>query len=149
MSAWAATRHSERFRASVVAAGLTNWIAFAGTTDIPYEMSLVHWDSWWFDEPELHWERSPLAHVQKAHTPTLIVHGEKDDRVHPEQGLEMYTALRIKGVPTQYVVYIHHPGELLGERLLALRPRRCQTYSSLQVLARSSISDAPNQESRT
>ncbi len=109
MSAWAATRHSERFRASVVAAGLTNWIAFAGTTDIPYEMSLVHWDSWWFDEPELHWERSPLAHVQKARTPTLIVHGEKDDRVHPEQGLEMYTALRIKGVPTQYVVYPREP----------------------------------------
>ncbi|MCZ6466335.1 MAG: prolyl oligopeptidase family serine peptidase, partial [Alphaproteobacteria bacterium] len=43
-SAWAATRHSERFKASVVAAGISNWISFAGTTDIPHEMSLVHWN---------------------------------------------------------------------------------------------------------
>jgi len=109
LSAWAATRHSARFRASVVAAGLTNWIAFAGTTDIPYEMSLVHWDSWWFDEPELHWKRSPLAHINQARTPTLIVHGTADDRVHPEQSLELYTALRIKGVPTTFVEYPREP----------------------------------------
>lgn len=109
MSAWAATRHSERFRASIVAAGLTNWVAFAGTTDIPYEMSLVHWDSWWFDEPELHWERSPLAHIKRAATPTLLIHGAKDDRVHPEQSLELYTALRVRGVPTRYVLYPREP----------------------------------------
>jgi len=109
MSAWAATRHSERFAASVVAAGLTNWIAFAGTTDIPFEMALVHWDSWWFDEAELHWQRSPLAHLDQARTPTLIVHGSADDRVHPEQSLELYTALRIKEVPTQLVYYPREP----------------------------------------
>ena len=109
MSAWAATRHSERFAASVVAAGLTNWIAFAGTTDIPHEMALVHWNSWWFDEPELHWQRSPLAHLEESRTPTLIVHGTADDRVHPEQSLELYTALRIKEVPTQLVFYPREP----------------------------------------
>jgi dipeptidyl aminopeptidase/acylaminoacyl peptidase len=72
-------------------------------------MSLVHWDSWWFDKPELHWERSPLAHLEKAATPTLIVHGAADDRVHPEQSLELYTALRIKGVPTSLVFYPREP----------------------------------------
>jgi len=109
MSAWAATRFSLRFRAAIVCAGLTNWIAFAGTTDIPYEMSLVHWDSWWFDEPELHWQRSPLAHLDQARTPTLIVHGEADDRVHPEQSLELYTALRLKQIPTRLVLYPREP----------------------------------------
>jgi dipeptidyl aminopeptidase/acylaminoacyl peptidase len=109
ISAWAATRHSERFAASIVAAGLTNWIAFSGTTDIPHEMALVHWDSWWFDEPELHWQRSPLAHLNQARTPTLIVHGTADDRVHPEQSLELYTALRLKEVPTQLVYYPREP----------------------------------------
>ena len=92
-----------------MAAGLTNWIAFAGTTDIPFEMALVHWNSWWFDEPELHWQRSPLAHLDQARTPTLIVHGAADDRVHPEQSLELYTALRIKEVPTQLVFYPREP----------------------------------------
>ncbi|MEM7588363.1 MAG: S9 family peptidase, partial [Acidobacteriota bacterium] len=87
MSAWAATRWTDRFQASVVAAGLTNWISFAGTTDIPVEMSVVHWNSWWFDEPELHWQRSPMAHLNQAKTPTLVVTGSEDVRVHPEQAM--------------------------------------------------------------
>ncbi len=109
MSAWAATRWTERFAASVVAAGLTNWLSFAGTTDIPYEMSLVHWDSWWFDEPELHWQRSPMAYLNQAKTPTLVVTGAKDERVHPEQARQLFTGLRIKGVPTELVFYPREP----------------------------------------
>ncbi len=109
MSAWAATRWTDRFAASVVAAGLTNWISFAGTTDIPYEMSLVHWDSWWFDEPELHWKRSPIAYLNQARTPTLVVTGAKDERVHPEQAMQLYNGLRIKKVPTQMVFYPREP----------------------------------------
>lgn len=108
-SAWAATRHSPRFQAAVVCAGLINWISFTGTTDIPNEMSIVHWNQWWFDNPELHWQRSPLAHLDKTRTPTLLVHGEKDERVHPEQSLELHTALRLKGVPTGLVLYPREP----------------------------------------
>jgi dipeptidyl aminopeptidase/acylaminoacyl peptidase len=55
-SAWAATKHSERFRASVVAAGITNWISSSGTTDIPHEMVLVHWNSYWYQQRDLHWQ---------------------------------------------------------------------------------------------
>ncbi len=109
LSAWAATRHSERFQASVVAAGLTNWASFIGSTDIPYEMSIVHWNSWWFDQPELHWQRSPIAHINKARTPTLVVTGAEDKRVHPEQAMELHTALRIKDVPTEMVFYPREP----------------------------------------
>lgn len=112
-SAWAATRHTERFKAAVVAAGLTNWVSFTGTTDIPNEMSLVHWDQWWWENPELHWQRSPLAHVEGAQTATLIVHGTADERVHPEQSLELYTALRLQGVPTELVFYPRQPHGLV------------------------------------
>ncbi len=112
-SAWAATRHSERFKAAVVAAGLTNWVSFTGTTDIPQEMSLVHWDQWWWENPELHWARSPLAHIDKAQTATLIAHGTADARVHPEQSLELYTALRTKNVPTELVFYPRQPHGLV------------------------------------
>ena len=108
-SALGATTYSHRFKASMVGAGLTNMISFMGTTDIPYEMSIVHWNSWWFNEMELHWDRSPLAHINKAKTPTLIIHGMKDERVHPEQGLELYQALKIKGVDTELVLYPREP----------------------------------------
>lgn len=112
-SAWAATRHSERFKASVVSAGLTNWIAFSGTTDIPHEMALVHWNSYWYDQPELHWQRSPLAHLENAKTPTMLVHGLKDDRVHPEQSMQLYGALKLKNVPTRMITYPREPHGLL------------------------------------
>lgn len=112
-SAWGATAHSRRFKAAMVGAGLTNWISFAGTTDIPYEMSVVHWDSWWYDEMDLHWQRSPLAHINNAQTPTLVIHGQKDDRVHPEQSRELWQALRLKGISTELVIYPREPHGLL------------------------------------
>ena len=108
-SALGATTYSHRFKASMVGAGLTNMISFMGTTDIPNEMSIVHWNSWWFNEIKLHWDRSPLAHINKANTPTLIIHGMKDERVHPEQGLELYQALKIKGIDTELVFYPREP----------------------------------------
>ena len=108
-SALGATTYSPRFKASMVGAGLTNMISFMGTTDIPYEMSIVHWNSWWFDDMELHWNRSPLSHINMAQTPTLIIHGMKDERVHPEQGVELWQALRIKGVDTELVLYPREP----------------------------------------
>lgn len=112
-SALAATRYSERFRAAFVAAGISNWVSFTGTTDIPYEMSLVHWDQWWYDDPALHWDRSPLAHLDAGDTPTLIVHGQADDRVHPAQSLELYTSMRLLEVPVELVLYPREPHGLL------------------------------------
>ena len=84
-----------------------------GTTDIPREMSVTHWNQWWFDNMGLHWERSPLAHINKANTPTLIIHGMKDERVHPEQGMELWQALKIKGIKTEFVLYPREPHGLI------------------------------------
>ncbi|MEM7587000.1 MAG: prolyl oligopeptidase family serine peptidase, partial [Acidobacteriota bacterium] len=69
----------------------------------------VHWNSWWFDEPELHWQRSPMAHLNQAKTPTLVVTGSEDVRVHPEQAMQLYSGLRVKKVPTQQVHYPREP----------------------------------------
>lgn len=112
-SAWAATKHSERFKAAIPYAGISNWVSFTGTTDIPYEMSIVHWDTWWFDDPGLAWDRSPLAHINTSRTATLVGHGLADERVHPAQSIELYTALRIKGVPSGLVLYPREPHGLV------------------------------------
>jgi len=108
-SAWAGARHADRFRAAITFAGITNWISFTGTTDIPYEMSIVHWDFWWFDNPGVAWDRSPLAHVDENAAPTLVAHGAVDERVHPEQSYEFHRALEFHGVPTGLVVYPREP----------------------------------------
>ncbi len=108
-SAWAGTRHSNRFKAAVTFAGISNWVSFTGTTDIPYEMSLVHWDFWWFDNPGVAWDRSPVAYANENSSPILIAHGAVDQRVHPGQSYELYQALKIQGVPTGLVVYPREP----------------------------------------
>ncbi len=104
-SAWAATYASDRFKAAIPWMGISNWISMTGTSDIFLENSTVHWNLVMYDHYEIYWERSPLRHIQRANTPTLIMHGAADPRVPPGQSLELYTALKWKGVPVEYVSY--------------------------------------------
>jgi dipeptidyl aminopeptidase/acylaminoacyl peptidase len=105
LSGLAATKYSDRFKAAMVGAAITDWISFTGTTEIEHENSLVHWNLWPWDNFELAWARSPVAHAKHSKTPTLIVHGAADSRVPPEQATELYRALRHFGVKTDLVVY--------------------------------------------
>lgn len=104
-SAWAATYASERFRAAIPWMGIANWYSMTGTSDIPDELSIVHWDATMYDNFELYWERTPLAHIKKARTPALIIHGAADPRVPISQSYELYAALKWKGVPVEFVIY--------------------------------------------
>lgn len=113
-SAWAGTRHSQRFRLAIPFAGISNWMSFFGTTDIPHEMAIVHWDLWPYEHPLLMWERSPIAFIENANTPMIIGTGMVDERVHPEQMIQLYNALRLKGdVPVEFVQYPREPHGLL------------------------------------
>jgi len=112
-SAWAGTKHSERFRLAMPFAGISNWMSFQGTTDIPYEMALTHWDLWPYEHPLLMWERSPMAYINQANTPMIIGAGLVDERVHPEQMIQLAQALRLKDVPVDLVLYPREPHGLL------------------------------------
>jgi dipeptidyl aminopeptidase/acylaminoacyl peptidase len=126
-SAWAATRHSERFKVAVVRAGISNQISKIGMTDTPAENALVHWNLWHWDDLELVWDRSPLKYLDNAQTPTLIAHGERDLRVPTGQAYELYRALKHKGVTTQLVIYPREPH--------GLRERAHQIDYNLRALA--------------
>ena len=104
-SAWAATASSERFKAAVAWMGITNWFSMTGVSDIFWENSTVHWDAIMYDNYELYLERSPIRYIKKANTPTLIIHGAVDPRVPIGQSQELYTALKWKGVPVEFVTY--------------------------------------------
>jgi len=75
----------------------------------------VHWNLWPYDEPELTWSRSPMAHTKGSTTATLLVHGLDDTRVPPQQAKELYRALRHAGTTTELVLYPRE-GHGLGER---------------------------------
>jgi dipeptidyl aminopeptidase/acylaminoacyl peptidase len=114
-SAWGATRFSDRFAAAVVFVGVSDQISKRNTTDIPYEDYYVHWGFWTSEDWEKVYDRSPVKWAQNSHTPTLILHGTKDPRVHPSQSLELYRTLKLHGkAPVRLVWY---PGEGHGNRL--------------------------------
>ena len=113
-SGWAATKHSERFAASVVFVGISNQISKRFTTDIPYESYYSHWLFWTHENFELVFDRSPVKYATNNQTPTLILHGKEDPRVHPSQALELYRSIKLHGkAPVRLVWY---PGEGHGNR---------------------------------
>lgn len=117
-SAWGATYYTERFAASVMFVGISNNISKVGTTDIANEEFHVHalrrpWDDWQFML-----QRSPVTHVAKSKTPTLILHGTADPRVNPTQSLELYRHMKLHGKTVRLVWY---PGEGHGNARAASR----------------------------
>lgn len=114
-SAWSATKHTDRFAASVVFVGISNQVSKRNTTDIPWEDYYVHWGYWNYENHEDVYGRSPVKYAHKSNTPTLILHGTEDPRIHPSQGLELYRALKLHGkAPVRLIWY---NGEGHGNRV--------------------------------
>lgn len=106
---WGATKHTERFAAAVSFVGVSNQVSKRNTTDIPYEDYYVHWGFWTHENHELVYDRSPVKYAHQSKTPTLILHGKEDPRVHPSQSLELYRTLKTHGqAPVRLVWY---PGQ--------------------------------------
>jgi dipeptidyl aminopeptidase/acylaminoacyl peptidase len=98
--------HDTRFAAAVVGAGISNWVSDYGTADIPRTKESEFFGPPWEDKAgRLLMRQSPIHYVQNVTTPTLFVHGEIDYRVPIEQGEQMYTALKKRGIPAKFVRY--------------------------------------------
>ncbi len=110
ITAWAVTQ-TDRFKAAVMGAGVSNMISDQGTNDIPGFNLDYFYDSYesLYADPALLWDRSPMKYITNVTTPTLVLHGEKDNRVAASQGLEFYQALKALGRPTQMVIYPREP----------------------------------------
>jgi len=102
-----------RFRAAMIGAGIVNLVSNMMGNDSPGFMS-SHFGGEIWEVAELVCERTPIVHADTVTTPTLILHGEHDQRVPVWQGYEFYNALKRCGCVTQMVVYPrtgHVPGE--------------------------------------
>ncbi len=105
-SAWATTYYSDRFAAAAPFVGISNNISKVGTTDIPREMYDVHHRKWLWEDWDYFAERSPIYWVKRNKTPTLILHGAEDPRVHPSQSLELFRHLKVLDqAPVRLVLY--------------------------------------------
>jgi dipeptidyl aminopeptidase/acylaminoacyl peptidase len=107
MTSWTITQ-TKRFKAASVGAGVTNLMSFTGTADIPSFLPDYFGAEPW-DDLDTYRKHSAMFNVKGVTTPTLIQHGEKDERVPISQGYELYNALKRQGCPVEMVVYPRTP----------------------------------------
>jgi dipeptidyl aminopeptidase/acylaminoacyl peptidase len=107
MTSWVVTQ-TKRFKAASAGAAVTNLMSFTGVSDIPSFVPDYFGGDYWntFDAWRTH---SALFNVKGVTTPTLIQHGDADDRVPIAQSYEFYTALKRQGVTTRMTVYPRQP----------------------------------------
>jgi dipeptidyl aminopeptidase/acylaminoacyl peptidase len=96
---WALTQ-TDRFKAAVAGAGLSDWLSYYGTNNIdtwmvPYFGASIYDDA----------RSSPINFIKNVRAPTLLLSGDRDAEVPITQSYEYWNALRRLGVPTRFVVY--------------------------------------------
>jgi dipeptidyl aminopeptidase/acylaminoacyl peptidase len=103
MSMWAVTQ-TNRFRAAVAGAGLSNWQSYTGENGIS-EWMVPYFGATVYQDPAVYARSSPINFITRARTPTLIVVGERDVECPAPQSYEFWRGLQRAGAPTQLVVY--------------------------------------------
>jgi len=113
MSAWTVT-HTNRYKAAMVGAGVTDLYSMATTTDIAPSFEGGYFGPY-ATSRKLYDEHSPVRFLDQCVTPVLVLHGGADKRVPPSQGQEFYYGLRFLNRETKMVVYPREP-HIFSER---------------------------------
>ena len=98
------TTSSDRFRATSVGAGISNWMTYYVNTDI-HSFTRQYLKATPWEDPDIYAKTSPMTYIRQASTPTLIQHGEFDARVPTPNAYELYQGLQDVGVETRLIIY--------------------------------------------
>jgi acylaminoacyl-peptidase len=97
--------HSDDYKCAITDRCVANLLSKSGNSDYTFVPDGVWSGSAFRGDWEKLWDCSPVKHFANVNTPTLIVHSEGDLRCHVEQGEQVYTFLKMMGVPTRLVRY--------------------------------------------
>jgi dipeptidyl aminopeptidase/acylaminoacyl peptidase len=96
--------HTTRFKALVSHDGVFDLREEAESTE---ELWFPIWEfggmPW--EKPEIYDRWSPSHYVTEFKTPTLVIHGELDFRIPYSQGLELFTSLQLRKVPSKLLIF--------------------------------------------
>ncbi|MFD1433119.1 alpha/beta hydrolase family protein [Lacticaseibacillus yichunensis] len=126
MTNWIVT-HTNRFKAAATQRSISDWISFYGTSDIGYYFTPWELQGTWSGDTEdvqTLWDFSPLKYIANVKTPTLVLHGEEDQRCPIGQGEEFYTGLKMHGVDTKFMRFPGSNHELSRSGMPHLRIAR-------------------------
>ena len=115
-----------RFAAAASQRSISNWFVNTLTSDNGY----YDWDRIadqdpWTDIEEM-WRVSPIHYAKNATTPTLFLHSFEDYRCPFEEGLQMFTCLKMHGVPTRMCAFYGENHELSRNGKPKNRSKRLQ-----------------------
>jgi dipeptidyl aminopeptidase/acylaminoacyl peptidase len=110
MTAWITTR-TNRFKAAQADRMISDWLYWYGASDAQglteFEFFGKPWDNF-----ALYDSLSPIRHVKKVRTPTLIVQSEEDHRTPMGNAEIWFMALKKQGVPVELIRYPRSTHEL-------------------------------------
>jgi dipeptidyl aminopeptidase/acylaminoacyl peptidase len=103
MTMWAVTQ-TQRFKAAVAGAGVSDWLSYYGENGID-EWMIPFFGASVYDDPAVYAKSSPITFIKNVKTPTFEYVGQLDVECPAPQSLEFWHALETLGVPTQLVIY--------------------------------------------
>jgi dipeptidyl aminopeptidase/acylaminoacyl peptidase len=95
---------TNRFKAAVAGAGISDWKSYYGENSIDQWM-VPFFGKTVYDDPAVYAKSSAIEYIKRVKTPTLIVVGDRDGECPAPQSFEFWHALRAEGVKTQLVIY--------------------------------------------
>ncbi|MDW9418888.1 prolyl oligopeptidase family serine peptidase [Sinorhizobium meliloti] len=104
MTAWT-IGHTDRFAAAVCGGPDFDLTSMWGTSDIGHIYFPQQCGGDPHEVPDSYRDHSPSTYAHRTTTPTLIIHGEADERCPIGQSEEMFVALTRAGCETEFVRY--------------------------------------------
>ncbi|REJ83642.1 MAG: S9 family peptidase [Bacteroidetes bacterium] len=102
---WLAGNHNKRFKAFISHNGVYNLESMLATEEIFFYNHEFEGPYWTTPKPKSFVKFSPHTYVANWDTPILIIANEKDYRVPYTQGLEAFSAARMKNIPSRLLTY--------------------------------------------
>jgi dipeptidyl aminopeptidase/acylaminoacyl peptidase len=95
--------HTDRFKALVAHASIFNAESMYATEELWFQE--WEWKGAPWDATSVYKKWSPHLFVKNFKTPTLVIHGELDYRVPIGEGIQLFSALQRRGVPSKLLYF--------------------------------------------
>ena len=96
---------TDRFKCAAAQRSISNWITEVCVSDYGIDFPIEQQFGDIHHCYEELWSMSPLKYVNNAVTPTLFIHSTEDYRCPVPEALQMYTALKCRGVESKIVLF--------------------------------------------
>ena len=97
--------HTGRFKCAASQRSISNWVSFGNTSDIGHRFAKDQTGATPWENLEKVWGQSPLKYADRVKTPTLFIHSEEDYRCPLPEGMQMFYALKVHGVPARMCIF--------------------------------------------